>query len=237
MEALDMVFGVDMSSRSSSHFDSMKNFMEDFTKILSSYTKYLNLGSLKYGGEAVVTFPFQLKPSSSPSSLNEAFLRMVERLSAVDNGRSLDSALLKAYEAFFKPQHNQPAGAHLTVDRIKELISAGREKIIRDGEQKLNRNKLLVLLVGGNHINSDLDILPKHAARLLYDIGVQIIIVTFSEVDDQVKAIALNPNKDIFEANKGVSPVSLLKALCKRFGTSKYNLHKFTLNTSRVLDC
>ena len=232
-----MVFGVDMSSRSSPHFDSMKNFMEDFTKMLSSYTKYLNLGSLKYGGKAVVTFPFQLKPSSSPSSLNEAFLRMVERLSAVDNGRSLDSALLKAYEAFFKPQHSQPIGAHLTVDRIKELISGGREKILRDGEQKLNRNKLLVLLVGGNHINSGLDILPKHAARLLYDIGVQIIIITFSdEVDDQVKAIALNPNKDIFEANKGVSPVSLLKALCKRFGTSKYNLYEFTLNNSRVLD-
>lgn len=222
LEGLDVVFGVDMSSRSSKHFKSIKTFMSDFSKSLSTHTKHLKLGSLKYGSEAVVTFPFKANAIESSS----LFFGMIEKLSVVDNGRSLDAALVTAYEMFFKPQHNRLASAHLTVDRIKELITGGREKVIQDDrdQQNISRKKLFVLLVAGDHINSGLDVLPKHAARLLYDLGVQIVVVAFNnnEISGDVKSITRNPVTDIFRTKEGSLPIPLLKSLCKRFGTRKY---------------
>ena len=235
-----------MSSRSSKNFASIKTFMKDFSEGLFAHIKHLKLGALKYGSEAVVTFPFKANVVGSSA----VFVGMVERLSEVDSGRSLDAALVSAYEAFFKPEHNQPAGAvstHLTVDRIKELIAGGREKVLQDDrdQQSINRKKLFVLLVAGDHIDSGINLLPKDAARLLYDLGVQIVVVAFNrnnnnnnnnnnddEIGDDVKAITRNPFTDIFRVKEGSLPIPLLKSLCKRFGTSKL---KIVLNLKHII--
>ena len=122
MEALDVVFGIDMSSRSTQHYPQMKGFLTQFADALSANTKYLNLGALKYGSEAVVTFPYQSKPAA------DAFARMVGKLTTVDNGRAVDAALVKAYEAFFKPRHNENGkypGGYLSADRINKIVSGG----------------------------------------------------------------------------------------------------------------
>ena len=224
MEALDVVFGVDMSSKTLPRIPSIKLFMEELSKSLIEKTTHLNLGSLKFGSEAEVTFPYQLQSSS------DLFVGMVKRLSVADGGRALDAALLKAYESFFKPRHNSDGSSYLTVERIRKIILSGGDVVERlRKDQKTDRKKLFVLLVGGKHLKSDAtNIIPSHASRLLNDLGVKIIVVTFGnkEVDRQLKDIAENPG-DVFNGNKASSASQVMRSLCERFGKSEYHFFKF----------
>ena len=222
MEALDVVFGIDMSTKSQHTHSTMSRFLLDFSDALHKNTNYLNLGSLEYGSEARVTFPYRTKPAAA------AFSAMVKRLSVVDDGRAVDAALVTAYESFFKPRHNEKPG-DINIEALRKRIAAGntnlKDLISTDG-RKINRRKLFVLLVSGPHINNGGDVVPVHAARLLYDLGVQIMVVAFDDIDAKVKAIVQNPN-DVFEFNRGKNIVHFMDEICNKFETSKYMIFTF----------
>jgi len=219
IEALDVVFGIDMSSTSRHRHQTMTRFLLDFSDALQKNTKYLNLGALKYGSEARVTFPYRTKHAAT------AFSQMVNRLDIVDNGRAVDAALAKAYDSFFKPRYNQKIG-NVNAETLRKRMAAGntdlRDLISTDG-RTINRRKLFVLLVSGSHIDNGGNILPVHTARLLYDLGVQIMVVAFDDIDTKVRSIAQNPNY-VFEFHKGKGIVQFMDKVCNQFESSKYEI-------------
>lgn len=96
----------------------------------------------------------------------------------------------------------------------------GLQKVLtRDGEE-INRKRLFVLMVAGKHLDNGLDIIPVHAARLLYDLGIQIMVVAFDDVGDQVTSIARN-QRDVFEMHKGDSMLKFMNEICNKFEMSK----------------
>ena len=58
------------------------------------------------------------------------------------------------------------------------------------------KHKLFVLFTAGKQKNKGKPILPKDAARLLKDIGVQIVVVDFDETDPTVAAVSSSPEDD-----------------------------------------
>ena len=69
-------------------------------------------------------------------------------------------------------------------------------------------------MIAGESLGSS--ILPKDAVRLLYDIGVHVVLVVFNETNKPVADVVRN-EENIYKFRSGDSLSTLWKSLCRFF--------------------
>ena len=229
---MDAVFAIDMSLKSKLSIPAEKTFLKNLAKTITTAGKDNEIALISYSTDSTISYPFQDQFDFS------SFSRTVDNLAATDNGRSIDNALIKAYEELFKPRHiesntiphNQlvKKGNGIYKNEFNSLLGEGIKNINSNllpslpitntkNQVTAKKNKLLVLFVAGGQSENNENILPKDAARLLYDLGIHIIIVAFNETNKKVVDIVNNNKENIYKQYEGKGVADIWSNLCHRF--------------------
>lgn len=227
---LDAVFAVDMSISSLSHHNDEKRLLKVLTESIASSSRSNNVALVSYGGMAQVSFQFQ-------DTFNATFFsETVDKITPIDAGRRLDNAIIKAYEDLFKPRYSgtptylkknslnniDPSVSNNLFNSLGQPSTFSNSQIPSAGKDKFNnvKNKLFVVFIAGKHLQNGGDVLPRDAARLLHDLGIQILVVAFDETSKDVKEIVYN-KEDVHELYKSSNISDVWFNICQKFTKSK----------------
>ena len=193
MDHLDAVFAIDLSAQADLVLNNQKGLLKRLVNQVQRSSDLNNVGLISYTSSAKVEIPL--------SQNRYDFNALVDSLQKKNGYRAIDRAILTAHERIFLPKH-------------KELNAKPTFN------QKLPK-KLFVLFTSGGHVDNVNSVLPEDAARLLYDLDVEILVVAFNSTNEDVINI-VRGNKENFYTYRDGGVLGIWNYICDTFGTSEF---------------
>ena len=193
LDHLDAVFAIDLSAQTDLVLNNQKGLLKRIVNQIQRSSDLNNVGLVSYTSSAKVEIPL------SQNGYN--FNVLVDSLQKKNDYRAIDRAILAAHERIFLPKH-------------KELNAKPTFN------QKLPK-KLFVLFTSGGHVDTVNSVLPEDAARLLYDLDVEILVVAFNSTNQDVINI-VRAKKENFYTYRDGEVLGIWNYICDTFETSEF---------------
>ena len=193
MDHLDAIFAIDLSAQTNLVLNNQKGLLKRLVNQVQRSSDLNNVGLISYASSAKVEIPL--------SQNGYDFNALVDSLQKKNDFRAIDRVILTAHERIFLPRH-------------KELNAKPTFN------QKLPK-KLFVLFTAGDHVDTVNSVLPEDAARLLYDLDVEILVVAFNSTNQDVINI-VRGNQENFYTYRDGGDLEIWNYICDTFKTSEF---------------